>query len=183
MYRAWDTELMRNVALKRLRAGVLEAPGAVDRFLREARNASLLRHPHIVSVHDVGHLDGEPFLVSSLIEGPNLAQAMAERRYSFREAALWVASLAEALEHAHGLGVIHRDVKPSNVLIDGSGRAVLTDFGLAKNNAGAMASSIEKTGFHSEHRPTWLRNRRGGRRTMWTPGPMCTRSGSSSTSY
>jgi WD40 repeat protein/tRNA A-37 threonylcarbamoyl transferase component Bud32 len=143
VYRAWDTELLRTVALKRPRAGALEAAGAIDRFLREARSAGGLRHPHIVSVHDVGQVDGEPFLVSALVEGRDLAQELAVRRVPFRQAAVWAASLAEALAHAHGLGVVHRDVKPSNVLIDGERRAYLTDFGLAKNEAGAATFTIE----------------------------------------
>ena len=73
VYRAWDTTLNRAVAFKRPRAGALEAPEAVERFLREARSAAGLRHPHIVPVFDSGQVDGEPYLVSALVEGRNLA--------------------------------------------------------------------------------------------------------------
>jgi Protein kinase domain len=102
VFRAWDTTLRRAVAVKRPRAGVLSAPGAIERFLREARSASSLRHANIVAVHDMGTWDGEPFLVTALVEGRSLADELASGQPSFRRAAEWIAALAEALEHAHG---------------------------------------------------------------------------------
>jgi WD40 repeat protein/tRNA A-37 threonylcarbamoyl transferase component Bud32 len=135
VYRAWDLMLDRVVALKRPRPGMLHAPESIDRFLREARRAGALSHSHIVPVYDAGSVDGEPYLVSALVEGRNLAQELAVHKPSFRQAALWVESLADALAHAHRSGVIHRDVKPSNILIDQEARAFLSDFGLAKGDA------------------------------------------------
>ncbi len=136
VHRAYDTTLRRAVALKRPRPGAVETPEAVERFLREARAVAGLRHHGIVAVHDAGQDDGELYLVSDLIEGRNLAEEMAERRPGFRRSAEWLADLAEALDHAHRLGVIHRDVKPSNVLIDADDHVYLTDFGLAKSDGG-----------------------------------------------
>ncbi len=143
VHRAWDTTLNRAVALKRLRPGVLEAPGAIERFLREAQSAAGLRHPHIVSVFDSGQVDGEPYLVSALVEGRNLADEIADRRPGFRKSAEIVANLAGALEHAHHSGIIHRDVKPSNVLIDQSGQVYLTDFGLAKSDGANATLTVD----------------------------------------
>ena len=102
-----------------------------------------MRHPYIVTVHDAGQYDGEPYLVSTLVEGRNLADELGIRHPGFARAAEWVAALAEALEHAHGMGVIHRDVKPSNVLIDREGHVYLTDFGLAKSDAGEATLTID----------------------------------------
>ncbi|MGP0068142.1 MAG: protein kinase domain-containing protein [Isosphaeraceae bacterium] len=136
VYRAWDTTLNRAVALKHPRAGALAGREAVERFLREARSVASLRHPHIVPVHDAGQVDGVAYLVSDLVEGRNLADEIANYRPRFRDAAEWIATLADALQHAHSLGVIHRDVKPSNVLVDAERRVYLTDFGLAKSDSG-----------------------------------------------
>jgi serine/threonine protein kinase len=146
VYRAWDTELRRTVALKRPRPAVLDSPGAGERFLREARSAAGLRHAHIVPVFDLGRTHGEPYLVTALVEGSNLAEVLRERRPSFRQAAGWVAALADALEHAHQLGVVHRDVKPSNILIDLEGKPYLTDFGLARFAAFETSQTITVEG-------------------------------------
>ena len=143
VYRARDTLLGRTVALKRLRAGRLDTPAAVARFLREARSAAVLRHPHLVAVHDAGQVGDEPYLVTALIDGRNLADELAERRPGFRQSAAWIAALAEALEHAHQQGVIHRDVKPSNVLIDRAGQAHLADFGLARDPSAEATLTLE----------------------------------------
>jgi serine/threonine-protein kinase len=137
VYRAFDTKLGRAVAIKLLRHGRLATPAEVARLVREARSSAGLRHPNIVPVYDAGVWEGEPYLVTALVEGRNLAEEIATDRPDFRQSAEWVATLAEALEHAHQSGVIHRDVKPSNVLVDSELRVHLTDFGLAKSNAAA----------------------------------------------
>ncbi len=131
VHKAFDTELRRTVALKIPHTGrVSEA-----RFLREARSAAALRHPGIVAVHDAGQIGGVWFLVSEFVAGQTLAERMCGGRPSFRQAAEWIAALADALDHAHRQGVIHRDVKPSNILLDAEGRPRLTDFGLARLEA------------------------------------------------
>jgi choice-of-anchor C domain-containing protein len=131
VYRAFDPQLQREVAVKVPRDGTLANPKALQRFLDEAKAAERLRHTHIVPFHEVGQDGSRPFLVSAFIEGQTLSRAIDAGSLDFRQAARIVAELALALEHAHRQGIMHRDVKPANVLLDGQGRAYLTDFGLA----------------------------------------------------
>lgn len=133
VYRAYDPELDRTVALKVPRSGHFGA-GERKRFLREARSAAGLKHPGIVPVHEIGHEDGVPYIVSELIDGSTLDAWCRSARPAFREMAELVARIADALAYAHRRKIVHRDVKPGNILIDRSGRPHLTDFGLARRD-------------------------------------------------
>lgn len=131
VYRAFDQELQRHVALKVPKANRVTLPGQSDQFLEEARRAAKLRHPGIVSIHDVGRDDGLVFIVADLIEGQNLAELIERRRPSLNEASQIIASVADALQFAHDQGFVHRDIKPANILIDRHGQPHITDFGIA----------------------------------------------------
>jgi WD40 repeat protein len=139
VYRAWDPQLEREVALKVPQAAVLDSPKRVERFLREAKAAAGLHHPAIVPVYDAGE-DGEVrYIASAFIEGKPLAGAVDENGMDCQRAARIVAVLAEALGYAHLLGIVHRDVKPANIMLDADDRPHLMDFGLA-----ARLESTEK---------------------------------------
>jgi WD40 repeat protein/tRNA A-37 threonylcarbamoyl transferase component Bud32 len=143
VYKARDPELDRVVALKVPRAGQLAEGQEFDRFLREARSAAQLRHPSIVPVHDVGQHDGLPYLVSDFVDGVTLADVLTARRPSPREAAQLTATVADALDYAHQHGVVHRDVKPSNIMLSDDGMPHVMDFGLAKRDAGEVTMTVE----------------------------------------
>jgi serine/threonine protein kinase len=132
VYRAFDPELQRQVALKVPHAAAVAGPASRERFLGEARALARLRHPGIVPAYDAGSQAGVPYLATALIEGPTLAEVLRAGPLGFLRAAGLAADLAAALDHAHGSGVVHRDVKPANVLIEPDGSAHLTDFGLAR---------------------------------------------------
>ncbi len=134
VWKARDTELDRCVAIKLPRRGQL-SPAETEQFFREARSAAQLRHPHIVSVHEVGCDHDTIFIISDFIDGESLAVRLLRQRMTADEAAELCAKLAQALEHAHKTGVIHRDLKPGNILLDGAGQPYLTDFGLARRVA------------------------------------------------
>jgi tetratricopeptide (TPR) repeat protein len=125
------------------RAGCLHGPEDRDRFLREARSVARLSHPTIVPVYEVGEHEGVPFLVSEFVRGVTLADLLTARRPSPTEAAKIVRAVAEALAYAHEHGVVHRDIKPSNIMLDDGGTPRLTDFGLAKRDAGEVTLTSE----------------------------------------
>ena len=132
VYLAHDDELDRRVAIKVPNADRIARAEDVEAFLVEARILARLDHPHIVPVHDVGRTeDGLCFVVSKLIEGSDLASRIGQGRMSFRDSAELVATVADALHYAHTRGLVHRDVKPANILIDATGEPCVADFGLA----------------------------------------------------
>jgi Protein kinase domain/Ankyrin repeats (many copies) len=135
VYRAHDPDLDRIVALKlpRFDGPAEQVARRVQRFQREARAAARVWHPHVCPIFDVGEHDGQPFVVMAFVEGPSLAEVLAQRgRFEVSEGVTLVLQLLDALAAVHGHGIVHRDLKPGNVLLDPAGRAVLTDFGLAR---------------------------------------------------
>jgi tetratricopeptide (TPR) repeat protein/tRNA A-37 threonylcarbamoyl transferase component Bud32 len=134
VYRAHDPQLDREVALKVAKPGTLDSPERVGRFLREARAAANLRHPNIVPVFDSGRDGDRHYIASGFIDGRTLEaeiEAADGKSLDLRRGATIIRQLAEALGYAHKQGVVHRDVKPANVLVDVTGEPSLTDFGLA----------------------------------------------------
>jgi serine/threonine protein kinase len=144
VFRARDVELGRTVAIKLLRAGRLASREEVDRFLREARSAARLQHPGLVALHETGQTDdGVLYLVEEFVQGETLAERLEAGRLGFRAAAELTAQVADALDYAHRHGVIHRDVKPSNIQLDVEGRPHLMDFGLAKHDADEAVMTLD----------------------------------------
>jgi hypothetical protein len=143
VYKARDPELQRLVAVKVPRAGSFATPEEEHRFLREARAAAQLSHPGIVPVLEVAHENGLPYIVSEYVEGLTLADVLTGRRPTFRQAAELVAAAADALDYAHRRQVVHRDVKPSNLLIDAAGLPHLTDFGLARRGEAEITVTLD----------------------------------------
>ncbi len=117
VFRARQRQLGRNVALKMMLGGAVASPAHLARFRREAAALALLSHPNIVQIHDCGDQDGVPYLTMELVEGPTLAQYLNGRLLGAREAASLVAEIAGAVELAHAKGILHRDLKPHNVLL------------------------------------------------------------------
>jgi eukaryotic-like serine/threonine-protein kinase len=143
VYRAVDENLCRQVAVKVLRRELADDPTFLERFRREARAAAALSHPGVAGVYDYGELGGSAFIVMELVEGETLAERIAATgRLPFAEAFAIGGQVARALAAAHAHGLVHRDVKPANVLV-GPGGAKVTDFGIAK---AAAAATLTRTG-------------------------------------
>ena len=132
VYAAHDSVLGRLVAIK-VFAGDLDIPDARERFVREARSAAALAHPHIVAVHDFGDHESQPYIVMEYIKGETLAELIRRKApVSQADKLRWVEELASAAGYAHRMSVIHRDIKPANLMIDKSGRLKVLDFGIAR---------------------------------------------------
>lgn len=132
VYRARDTRLNREVAIKVLPAQVSDDPDRLRRFEQEARAASALNHPNILTVYDVGTHEGTRYLVSELLEGQTLASKIDGRPLPLRKALDYALQLVRGLAAAHAKGIVHRDLKPENVFVTGDGRIKILDFGIAK---------------------------------------------------
>src|SRR5262245_23050138 len=129
VWRATDTLLGRTVAVKRLLPHLAKDPDAAARFKREAHAAASLSHPGIVTVYDTGEDEVGPFIVLELIEGPTLAGSGPLTPTRVVDV---ITQASKALDHAHAVGIVHRDVKPANLIVDSEGRVRLTDFGIAR---------------------------------------------------
>src|SRR5262249_26841812 len=169
VYRALDTELNRIVAVKLPRADRSLSTADAQKFVREARNAAQLTHPSIVPVYEVGHDAAVPYIVSAYIEGVTLADALVRQHLDYARTATVMAQVADALDHAHRHGVVHRDLKPSTIMLgrlegagtveSGDGRsesrlpisdsrlpsstAFVMDFGLARRDDGEIRTTVD----------------------------------------
>ena len=136
VFRAQDPQLGREVAVKVQRAGSIATAEEQRRFMHEARSAARLKHPSIVALYETGETDdGVSYLVTEFIRGETLESRLQHSRFDYREAAILIRQLAQAVHYAHQEGIVHRDVKPSNILIDESDQPHLADFGLAKRES------------------------------------------------
>ena len=155
VYRARDTRLDRSVAIKILPAHLADRPEAGERFEREARTISSLNHPNICQLHDVGQQDGVRYLVMELLEGETLAERLRRGLMPVEQVLRYAAEIATGLQAAHRRGVVHRDLKPGNIMLTKSG-AKLMDFGLAKGIVSSNAISEGLTATLSSSHPSPL---------------------------
>ena len=143
VYRARDTRLGREVALKVLPQSFAKDPERLRRFEQEAKAVAVLNHPNILGIHDIGEQAGAPYIVSELLEGESLRAELEQGRLSARRAVDYAVQIAQGLSAAHDKNIIHRDLKPENVFVTREGRVKILDFGLAKlapTGAGADVS-------------------------------------------
>ena len=148
VFRVRDDALGHDVAVKVLDLGLTPSPGLAERFVREARTSARLEHPNIVPIYKVGGYKNEVlYIVMRCLDGPSLRQMLEQQhRLSLRDASRIARQVADALGHAHRNGIVHRDVKPDNILLDKTGHVLVTDFGIAKAAQEASVSQLTTEG-------------------------------------
>jgi Tol biopolymer transport system component len=144
VYRAEDSLLNRQVAVKALPAATTSDPERRQRFLHEARTASSLNHPNIVTIHDICQVDGSDLIVMEYVPGKTLGEIIGQKSLKFGDVLNVAVQIADALAAAHRAGIVHRDLKPGNILISDQGRAKVLDFGLAKLAGGLPGGGVEQ---------------------------------------
>jgi tRNA A-37 threonylcarbamoyl transferase component Bud32/WD40 repeat protein len=155
VYKAKDTRLDRLVAIKLLPESKLADADRRARFVQEAKSASALNHPNIITIHEIGEQNGRTFIVMELVEGKALNELIPRKGMRLTEALRIAAQVADALTGAHAAGIVHRDLKPGNIMVDAHGRVKVLDFGLAKLSAPAAvaAGADEATRTMTEQQP------------------------------
>ena len=161
VYLAHDTRLDREVAIKFLPPDSADNAQANQRLLREARAAAKLDHPNICAVHEVAEEDGRTFIVMAYVPGDTLATRIARQSLNISQALAIAVQIADALAEAHGHGIIHRDIKPTNIMITERGSAKVMDFGLAKLSPPVPATGGAHANFEASTREL-----------LTTPGPI-----------
>jgi serine/threonine protein kinase len=149
VYRAYDTQLERMVALKILPANLVSHEERIRRFVREAKAASAISHPNVAHIYEIGEANGLHFIAMELIEGQTLARKLSDGVFSPDQIVAIASAILDALQEAHAKGIVHRDIKPANIMITPRGQLKLLDFGLAKiefqTDAATYVSTITQT--------------------------------------
>ena len=169
VFRARDHRLNRDVALKLILTGQLASGAEVKRFQNEAEAAAQLEHPHIVPIYEVGESGGRHFFAMKLVEGGALSERISnlKSQISNADAAKLMSAVARAVHHAHQRGILHRDLKPGNILLDAKGEPLVADFGLARRVDGASSLTLSGTALGS---PSYMAQEQasGGSRAVTT---------------
>src|ERR1700732_2275494 len=152
VFRAKDTRLRRDVAIKVLPETFAKDADRLRRFEQEARAVAALNHPNILAIHDIGEYNGAPYIVSELLEGHSLRVELNNGALPTRRAVEYAAQIAQGSAAAHDKGIVHRDLKPENVFVTHDGRLKILDFGLAKLAKLETSPGANRT--HTHHPPT-----------------------------